>query len=95
VIRCGRVLPEAPTWFDDHTYGGPPAYWLIVNDWLVLPLAPSSRPCRDMYTATTCLYRDMPAHVAELPELNARLHRLSVRLHRDELLRQAVARIAA
>jgi hypothetical protein len=95
VIRCGRVLPEAPTWFDDRTYGGLPAYWLIVNDWLLLPLVPSSRPRRDMYAATTCLYRDMPANVADLPELTARLHRLSVRLHRDELLRQAVAPIAA
>ena len=95
MIRCGRVLPEAPTWFDDYTYGGVPAYWLIVDDWLVLPLAPSSRPCPDMYTAMTCMYRDMPRNVADLPEFKARLHRVSVRLHRDEILSHAAARKAA
>ena len=52
---CGRVLPEAPTWFDDYTYGGVPAYWLIIDDWLVFPLVPSTRPCPDMYIAVTCL----------------------------------------
>jgi hypothetical protein len=93
VIRCGRVLPEAPTWFADYTYGGAAAYWLVVNDWLILPLAPSNRPCPDMYAATTCMYRDMPANVADLPELKARLHRASVRLHRDEILRHAVTRM--
>ena len=95
VIGCGRVLPEAPTWFDDYTYGGVPAYWLIVNDWLVLPLEPSSRPCPDMYIAVTCLHRDMPRNIADLPELKARLHRESVRLHREEILSQAAARKAA
>ena len=59
VICCGRVLPEAPTWFDDYTYGGVPAYWVIVDDWLVLPLAPSSRPCPDVYIALSCMHRGM------------------------------------
>jgi hypothetical protein len=48
VIRCGRILPETPTWFCNRRYGGLPAYWLVVNDWLVLPLVPSARPCPDM-----------------------------------------------
>ena len=95
VIGCGRVLPEAPTWFDDYTYGGVPAYWLVVDDWLVLPLEPSSRPCPDMYIAVTCLHRDMPPNVADLPEFKALLHRESVRLHREEILSQAAARRAA
>jgi hypothetical protein len=95
VIRRGHVLPEAPTWFDDHTYGGVPAYWLIVNDWLVMPLEPSSRPCRDMYAATTCMYRDMPPKLAPLRDHKARLQRLSVQLHREEILGCTTARMAA
>jgi hypothetical protein len=95
VIRCGRVLPEAPMWFDDYTYGGVPAYWVIVNDWLLLPLEPSTRPCPDMYDAVTCLYRGMPPNPARLTDLQARLHRESVRLHRDAILRHAAARNAA
>jgi hypothetical protein len=95
VIRSGRVFPEAPTWFDDNAYGRARAYWLIVNDWLILPLAPSSRPCPDVYTAMTCMYRGMPRKPADLPDLKARLHRESVRLHRDEILRHATARNAA
>lgn len=94
VIRCARVLPEAPTWFDDYTYGGVPAYWLIINDWLVLPVRPSTRPCPDMYIAVTCLYRGMPPVRAGLPDIQARLHRESVRLHRDEILGHAAARMA-
>jgi hypothetical protein len=95
VIRCGRVLPEAPTWFDDYTYGGVPAYWLIVNDWLLLPLEPSTRPCPDIYDAVMCLYRGMPATPGSLTDLKARLHGESVRLHRDEILRHAADREAA
>jgi hypothetical protein len=95
VIRCARVLPEAPTWFDDYTYGGVPAYWLIIDDWLVFPLVPSTRPCPDMYVAVTCLYRDMPHSLIDLPDLQTRLHRESVRLHRDEILRHVAARKAA
>jgi hypothetical protein len=92
VIRCARVLPEAPAWFDDYTYGGVPAYWLVVNDWLVLPLRPSSRPCPDMYAAVTCMYRDMPSKVIELHDTKAQLHRESVRLHRVELVKHAGAK---
>jgi hypothetical protein len=95
VIRCGHVLPEAPTWFDDYTWGGVPAYWLVVNDWLILPLESSTRPCPDMYDAVTCLYRDMPRNVGDLPELKARLHRESIRLRRAEMLTLAAARQAA
>jgi hypothetical protein len=94
VIRCGRVLPESPVWFDDYTYGGIPAYWLIVNDWLVIPLRPSTRPCRDMYVALTCMYRDMPSSAVCLPDFKAQLHRESVRLHRDEMLEQTARRAA-
>ena len=89
------MLPEAPTWFDDYTYGGVPAYWLIIDDWLLLPIKPSTRPCPDMYIAVTCLHRGMPADPAGLPDLQARLHREAVRLHRDEILRHAAARKAA
>jgi hypothetical protein len=95
VIRCARVLPEAPTWFDDYTYGGVPAYWLVVNDWLLLPLEPSTRPCPDVFIAVTCMYRAMPRNIADLPDLKARLHRESVRLYRDEILKSAAARKVA
>ena len=89
------MLPEAPTWFDDYTYGGVPAYWLVVNDWLILPLESSTRPCPDMYDAVTCLYRDMPRNVDDLPELKARLHQESIRLRRAEILTLVAACQAA
>jgi hypothetical protein len=48
-----------------------------------------------MYTAVTCLHRDKPPNVDDLPELKARLHRESERLHRDEILSHAADRRAA
>jgi hypothetical protein len=70
----------------------PAYYWLVVNDWLVLPLTPSSRPCPDTYTALTCMYRDMQSNVIDLHETKALLHRESVRLDRNEMLDHAAAR---
>ena len=95
IVRCGRVLPEVPVWFEDRNQGGVPAYWLVVDDWLLLPLNPSTRPHRDMYTAITCMYRDMPADVVGLADYKLKLSRESVRLHRDEMLRRAAARRVA
>ena len=43
----------------EHGRGGIPAYWLIVNDWLVLPLQPTNRPTGDVFLAVTCMYRGM------------------------------------
>ena len=48
VVQAGRLLPEVPTWCVEHARGGLPAYWLIVDDWLVLPLEPTNRPVGDV-----------------------------------------------
>jgi hypothetical protein len=79
VIRSGRVLPEAPTRFDDYTYGDVPAHWVIVNDWLLLPPEPSTRPCPYMFDAVirrvaACLFRDLTWR--DLLERAATLERL-------------------
>ena len=75
-----------PTWCDEHGRGGVPAYWLIVNDWLVLPLQPTNRPTGDVFLAVTCLYRGMREDEERRPQ-QALLVAEKLRLHREELLR--------
>jgi hypothetical protein len=87
VMQCGRLLPEVPTWCEEHARGGLPAYWLIVDDWLVLPLQPTSRPA-DVFRAVTCMYRGMRAN-ADLRSPFALLQAEKLRLHRESLVRLA------
>ena len=84
IVQCGRLLPEVPTWCEEHARGGLPAYWLIVDDWLVMPLEPTGRPAGDVFRAVTCLYRGMRederlrAQLAPLREEKLRLHRAAL-----------------
>ena len=84
-MQAGRLLPELPTWCEEHARGGLPAYWLIVDDWLVLPLEPTSRPLGDVFRAVTCLYRGMDADERVRPQF-APLRAEKLRLHRESLL---------
>ena len=85
VVQAGRLLPELPTWCVEHARGGVPAYWLIVDDWLVLPLQPTSRPVGDVFRAVTCLYQGMDADECVRPQF-APLCAEKLRLHRESLL---------
>ena len=87
-MQCGRLLPEVPTWCEEHARGGLPAYWLIVDDWLVLPLQPTDRPTGDVFRAVTCMYRGMREDERLRPQL-APLCEEKLRLHREALLRLA------
>lgn len=91
VVQCGRVVPEVPTWCEEHARGGLPAYWLVVGDWLVLPLQPTSRPLGDVFRAVTCLYRGMGADERVRPQF-APLCAAKLRLHRESLLGLAAGR---
>ena len=88
VVQRGRLLPEVPAWCHEYGRGGIPAYWLIVNDWLVLPLQPTNRPTGDVFLAVTCMYRRMRED-EELRPRQALLCAEKLRLHREELLRLA------
>jgi hypothetical protein len=85
IVRHGRLLPGLPTWCEQRC-SEIPAYVVIVNDWLALPLAPSSRPAADVFVATTCLYRGMRENEERRPQ-QALLAAEQLRLHREELLR--------
>lgn len=91
VMQAGRLLPEVPTWCEEHARGGLPAYWLIVDDWLVLPLEPTHRPLGDVFRAVTCLYRGMDADKYVRPQW-APLCGEKLRLHRESLLELAAGR---
>src|SRR3954447_1662288 len=91
VVHAGRLLPEVPTWCEEHGRGGRPAYWLIVDDWLVVPLQPTSRPAGDVFRAVTCLYRGMDADEHVRPQF-APLFAAKLRLHRESLLALAAGR---
>jgi hypothetical protein len=88
VMRSGRLLPERPTWCEEHGAGGVPAYWLIVDEWLVLPLQPTDRPAGDVFRAVTCMYRGMRADEHVRPHLVV-LCEEKLRLHREALLELA------
>ena len=83
-----------PTWCEEHARGGVPAYWLIVDDWLVLPLQPTNRPTGDVFRAVTCLYRGMDEDERVRPQF-APLCAEKLRLHRESLLGLAAESTAA
>jgi hypothetical protein len=87
VVQCGRLLPELPRWCERRC-SEIPAYVVIVNEWLVLPLRPSTRPAPDVFVATTCFYRGMREHDDQDPR-QALLASAKLRLYREELLRLA------
>jgi hypothetical protein len=88
IVQSGRLLPELPTWCEEQGQGGVPAYWLIVDDWLMLPLQPTNRPASDVFLAVTCMYRGMRADEHVRPPL-AVLCDEKLRLHREALLELA------
>jgi hypothetical protein len=90
IVRSGRLLPELRAWCGEHGRGGVPAYWLIVDDWLLLPLQPTNRPSGDVFLAVTCMYRGMRDDERVRPQL-APLCAEGLRLHREALLRLAAA----
>jgi hypothetical protein len=85
IVQSGRLLPEVPTWSQARTV---PAYWLIVDDWLMLPLQLTDRPTGDVFSAVTCMYRGMRED-EHLPPHRAVLCEAKLRLHREALLRLA------
>ncbi len=89
IVQSGRLLPEVPTWCEEHGRGGVPAYWLIVDDWLVLPLQRTDRPTGDVFRAVTCLYRGMREDERVRPPM-ARLCEAKLHLHREALLRLTI-----
>jgi hypothetical protein len=89
-VALGRLLPEAPRWSREWRSGEIPAYWLVVEDWLVLPLQPSTRPAPDVFLAVTCLYRGMDED-ERLEGRQAMLRDERLRLQREALLRLADA----
>jgi hypothetical protein len=90
ILPLGRLLPEAPPWWRECRSGEIPAYWVVIDDWLVLPLQPSTRPAPDVFLAVTCLYRGMQEDEG-LGGRQAELRDERLRLQREGLLRLADA----
>jgi hypothetical protein len=86
-VQQGRLLPGVPAWCHQRC-SEVPAFCLVVNDWLVLPLQPSTRPAPDVFMAVTCMYRGMRGDQGLRPQ-QALLCAEKLRLHREALLRLA------
>ena len=86
VVALGRIYPESPAWLDgdDGCNQGEPPYYLIIGEWLALPLRHSTRPSDRCFCATSVLVRDRRQHEKAQSD-NAQLSALRSRLWLEEL----------